>query len=784
MVSRTRTAELDFASLSHATYQLADQSTPLGCKVSKALQIIEEAIERYGTKDIALSFNGGKDCTALMHLVRAALFKYEHTHGASSQPLVSLYVLYKRSFFEIDEFVRNSVTRYKLCLVKEQGPMKAGLQSFKEEYPHIQAIFVGTRKGDPYSSKLKAFAPTDSDWPQFMRVNPILDWTFEDIWEYMRTDRISYCCLYDQGYTSLGDVDTTTKNPALFKDGKYQPAWSLTHSSLERSGRSSAGSSNASPQDKSVVVVYSNGAGTTLAYVEAMLGELAQKQTQQSWNYGVVDSDSSLPVYSRVRINGEEVSSSEFKKCMAEHEKELRERFGEAESADRGSTEAMVASIALRLFRKHSVSTVAVSIEGRTSAGARNTEQILAEEFAPSMTVCAFEPLGEQTQMPEDLRSRVERLGRQQMQVITGAQPRAVRLHLHGLAAGFGVTLELAAALETVCGSDVKPGIFGADQAQYAALGLAAIRAWAQRQGLVRTRAHNQSLGAFGAALSPARTTGNVAAWMARGLGAARSRGRFYTAPSSERAQADWHFGWSDTPADMQRTAEWFAGLRGQGPSVLLMHLPEPLVPGGSDYRDMLQALHRPLRSATWTCCVFVAGVQHEAHAAEAAVLAQHVVREHWAQLTGIPLDQVLVAPGLASALRLIESKCATHVVTSADRAPDPAAGPRSAMGMEPFALRPTQLLRPSPSSSNLLAARSSHARHFKTIAMKSTTSIDSLSEGLRNESTASLPLRTLRTNAPLPPPPALALHHSQIHVLVTGSRQFVQSALFVTQQQ
>ncbi|KAJ2847040.1 hypothetical protein IWW36_004056 [Coemansia brasiliensis] len=515
-----------------------------------------------------------------------------------------------------------------------------------------------------------------------------------------------------------------------------------------------------------------------------MLGELAQKQTQQGWSYGVIDSDSSLPVYSRVRINGEAISSSEFKQCITENEAEISERFKQAESANIASAEAMVASIAVRLFEKHSVSTVAVAIDACTGTGAWSTEQIIAEEFRPSMTVCVFEPLGEQTQMPEVWRSGVERLGRQQMQVITGTQPRAVRLQLHGLAAAFGATLELAAALETVCGSDVQPGIFGSDQAQYAALGLAAIRAWAQRQGLVRARAHNQSLGAFGAALSPARATGSVAPWMARGVGTARSRGRFYTAPSSERAQADWHFGWSDLPADMQHTAEWFAGLRGHGPSVLLMHLPEPLAPGGSDYRDMLQALYRPLRGATWACCVFAAGVQHEAHAAEAAVLAQHVVREYWAQLTGMLPDQVLVAPGLASALRLIESKCATHVVTSADRVPEPPMGPRSAIGFEPPTVRPTQLLRPSPSSSNLLAARSSHARHFKAIAMKSTTSIDSLSEGLRNDSTASLPLRTLRTNAPLPPPPASAIHHSQMHVLVTGSRQFVQSALYITHQQ
>ncbi|KAJ2808721.1 FAD1 flavin adenine dinucleotide synthetase [Coemansia guatemalensis] len=247
MVSRTGVAELDFALLSEATYRLAKQPSRLGARVSSALRVIEEAIERYGPSHLALSFNGGKDCTALMHMVRAALHKLECDNGAHDSPLVTLCVLYKRQFLEVDDFVEHSVARYNLELARKEGPMKQGLQSFKDNYPHIQAIFVGTRRDDPYSSSLGFFSPTDSDWPRFMRVNPILDWSFDDIWEYIHTAGVHYCCLYEQGYTSLGDVDSTVRNPALLKDGEYQPAWSLANGRLERSGRSSASTTDSSP---------------------------------------------------------------------------------------------------------------------------------------------------------------------------------------------------------------------------------------------------------------------------------------------------------------------------------------------------------------------------------------------------------------------------------------------------------------------------------------------------------------------------------------------------------
>lgn len=37
-------------------------------------------------------------------------------------------------------------------------------------------------------------------------LNPIIDWTDEDVWEFLKEYNIPYCCLYDQGFKRLGCV--------------------------------------------------------------------------------------------------------------------------------------------------------------------------------------------------------------------------------------------------------------------------------------------------------------------------------------------------------------------------------------------------------------------------------------------------------------------------------------------------------------------------------------------------------------------------------------------------
>lgn len=104
---------------------------------------------------------------------------------------------------------------------------------------------VGTRRTDPHGAKLLPFDTTDHGWPAFMRVHPVLEWRYAEVWAFLRHLGVEYCGLYDEGYTSLGGTNDTRPNPMLMvvEEGRvrYRPAYELEADEEERLGREGLG---------------------------------------------------------------------------------------------------------------------------------------------------------------------------------------------------------------------------------------------------------------------------------------------------------------------------------------------------------------------------------------------------------------------------------------------------------------------------------------------------------------------------------------------------------------
>ncbi|KAH8386653.1 hypothetical protein KR093_001786, partial [Drosophila rubida] len=211
-------------------------------RLQTAYDFFTETLQLYRVDELIFCFNGGKDCTVLLDI----LMRYCRTQNIPSQNIPMLYIESDDSFSEIDQFVARCVTVYNVKLIKYKDSLKQALTNMTEDMPLIKAVFVGSRNTDPHCDQLQPMQKTDNDWPDIMRLNPLLEWSYHDIWNYIHIYKVPYCSLYAQGYTSIGYKSNTLPNPHLKRSTLsnavlgaccFKPAWELADPAQERAGR-------------------------------------------------------------------------------------------------------------------------------------------------------------------------------------------------------------------------------------------------------------------------------------------------------------------------------------------------------------------------------------------------------------------------------------------------------------------------------------------------------------------------------------------------------------------
>jgi FAD synthetase len=147
-------------------------------------------VQTHRPEEIALSYNGGKDCVVLLMLILACFptrpalttFETNETPSDKPRPLQGVYIVSQHPFPEVEDFVTSSATQYHIDLARYVLPMRPALEAYLREKKSVRAIFVGTRRTDPHGKFLTHFDRTDGDWPRFMRVHPVIDWHYAEIW--------------------------------------------------------------------------------------------------------------------------------------------------------------------------------------------------------------------------------------------------------------------------------------------------------------------------------------------------------------------------------------------------------------------------------------------------------------------------------------------------------------------------------------------------------------------------------------------------------------------------
>lgn len=209
--------------------------------LNKELQIkVDRAINRLKAFEPAegywLAFSGGKDSVVLKALADMAAVKYEAHYSVTNVDPPEL-VRFIKTFDDVI-FDYPEETMWRLIVRKRMAPTRTVrycCEALKESKGVGRVTLTGVRWAESAKRKRnrnlvnigsrhgKTVFNDDNDEARRAvescyrtrktLVNPIIEWTNEDVWRFIRQNHLRYCCLYDEGWKRLGCIGCPMAGP-------------------------------------------------------------------------------------------------------------------------------------------------------------------------------------------------------------------------------------------------------------------------------------------------------------------------------------------------------------------------------------------------------------------------------------------------------------------------------------------------------------------------------------------------------------------------------------------
>lgn len=195
---------------------------------------VERAIERLRMFEPAegywLAFSGGKDSVCIYHLAHLAGVRFETHYNATTADPPELVRFIKEQYSEV-VIGKPEINMWQL-IARERRPftrlVRYCCRALKERGGVDRVVVTGVRWAESVQRRKRGLLERQTQ-RQAERIviadntldrrllehcpsggryvlNPIIDWTNNDVWAFIRERNLPYCSLYDEGYTRLGCV--------------------------------------------------------------------------------------------------------------------------------------------------------------------------------------------------------------------------------------------------------------------------------------------------------------------------------------------------------------------------------------------------------------------------------------------------------------------------------------------------------------------------------------------------------------------------------------------------
>ena len=189
------------------------------------VEIVTWALERFSPRiGLACSFQAEESVLIdIMHRVRGADFRlftldtgrlnqetYDCMDAIRERYGVQIEVFFPEAM-GVEKMVRenglnlfyNSVELRKLCCgVRKVEPLNRALKN-------LDAWMTGLRREQAVTRVDVRKVELDKDHGDIVKINPLVDWRYDDVWEYIRKNHLPYNRLHKQGYPSIGCAPCT-----------------------------------------------------------------------------------------------------------------------------------------------------------------------------------------------------------------------------------------------------------------------------------------------------------------------------------------------------------------------------------------------------------------------------------------------------------------------------------------------------------------------------------------------------------------------------------------------
>jgi len=205
---------------------------------TSAQEVVSWVLKQFGDR-VALASSFGAEDVALIHMMaqvtpKARVFTldtgrlnqetYDVMDKIRDKYRVSIEVMFPKAE-AVEQMVRekglnlfyHSIENRKLCCgIRKVEPLNRALAG-------LEAWITGLRRDQVVTRTAVKKVDLDADHGGIVKINPLADWTWEQVMSYVKANRVPYNVLHDQGYPSIGCAPCTRaiKTGEDFRAGRW-----------------------------------------------------------------------------------------------------------------------------------------------------------------------------------------------------------------------------------------------------------------------------------------------------------------------------------------------------------------------------------------------------------------------------------------------------------------------------------------------------------------------------------------------------------------------------------